>query len=41
MCGILSIDNNEAGIEKKTNQFINDIGDFNNKNVIQCNINHP
>ena len=36
MSGILSIDIDEEDIEKKTNQFINDISDFNNKNIIQC-----
>ena len=35
--GILSIDNDEADLGKKTNQFINDISDFNNKHIIQCN----
>ena len=35
--GILSIDNTEADLEKKTNQFINDISNFNNKHIIQCN----
>ena len=35
--GILSIDNDEADMVKKTNQFINDISDFNNKYIIQCN----
>ena len=34
---ILSIDNYEADVEKKRNQFINDINDFNNKNIIQYN----
>ena len=32
---ILSIDNDEADLGKKTNQFINDISEFNNKNIIQ------
>ena len=35
--GILSIDNDEAYLGKKTNQFINDIVYFNNKHIIQCN----
>ena len=34
--GILSIDTDEVDLEKKTNQFINDISDFNNKHIIQC-----
>ena len=34
---ILSIDNGESDMEKKTHQFINDIRDFNNKQIIQCN----
>ena len=33
---MLSIDIDESYIEKKTNQFINDISDFNNKHIIQC-----
>ena len=33
---ILSIDIDESDIQKKTNQFINDISDFNNKYIIQC-----
>ena len=32
---MLSIDIDEADLEKKTNQFINYISDFNNKHVIQ------
>ena len=32
---ILSIDNYKADLEKKTNQFINDIKNFNNKHIIQ------
>ena len=31
---ILSIDNDEADPEKKTNQFINDISDFNKEHII-------
>ena len=37
LSGILPIDNDEADIEKKTNQFINDGSDFNNKHIIKCN----
>ena len=37
MSGILSIDNDGADLGKKTNQFINDIRDFNNKHIIKCN----
>ena len=37
MSGVLSIDNYEADIGEKTNQFINDISNFNNKHIIQCN----
>ena len=33
---ILSIDIYEAYLEKKTNQFINDISNFNNKHIIKC-----
>ena len=33
---ILSIDIDEADLEKKINQLINDITDFNNKHIIQC-----
>ena len=40
MSHILSIDNNEADLEKKTNQFINDISGFNNKHIIQYNNKH-
>ena len=36
MSGILSIDIDEADLEKKTNKFINGISDFNNKHIIQC-----
>ena len=32
---MLSIDIDEAGLEKKTNQFIDDISDFNKKPSIQ------
>ena len=35
---ILSIENNEADLGKKTNQFINDKIAFNNKHIIKCNI---
>ena len=38
MSGVLSIDNDEADLGKKTNQFINDISNFNNKHIIQCKI---
>ena len=31
LSGILSIDNDEADLEKKRNQFINDISNFNAK----------
>ena len=31
LSGILSFENDEADLEKKTNEFINNIGDFNNK----------
>ena len=37
LSGILSIDNNEAYLGKKTNKFINDISDFNNKHIIHFN----
>ena len=37
MSGILSKDNYEADLGKKKNQFINDISNFNNKHIIQCN----
>ena len=37
LSGILSIDNDEADQGKKTTQFINDINDFNNKNIINWN----
>ena len=37
LSGILFIDNYEADLEKKTNQFINYIIDFNKKHIIQCN----
>ena len=33
---MLSIDIDEADLEKKTNQFINDISNFNDKHIIQC-----
>ena len=33
---MLSIDIAEVYLEKKTNQFINDISDFNNKPIIKC-----
>ena len=33
---MLSIDIDEADLEKKTNQFINYIRNFNNKNISQC-----
>ena len=36
MSGILSIDIDEADLEEKTNQLINDISDFNNKHIMQC-----
>ena len=35
--GIVSIDNGEAYLENKKNQFINDISKFNNKHIIQSN----
>ena len=34
--GMLSIYIDEAYLEKKTNQFINNISNFNNKHIIQC-----
>ena len=37
LSGILSTDNYGADLEKKTNQFTNDISDFNNKHLIKCN----
>ena len=40
MSGILSIDIDEAYLENKTNQFINDISDFNNKRIIQYSNKH-
>ena len=33
--GVLYIDIDGADLEKKRNQFINDISDFNNKHIIQ------
>ena len=36
LSGISSIDMDAADLEKKINQFINDISDFNNKHTIQC-----
>ena len=38
LSGILYIENDEADIEKKTNQFISDKSDFNNKHIIKCDI---
>ena len=37
LSGILSIDNDEANIEKKTNHFISCIRVFNNEHIIQYN----
>ena len=37
LSGILSTDHDEAYLENKTNQLINDISDFLNKHIIQCN----
>ena len=37
MSRILSIDNDEADLENKTNRFINYITGFNNEHIIQCN----
>ena len=37
LSGILSIDNDKADLEKKINQFINGIRDFNNKHIIHFN----
>ena len=34
---MLSIYIDEADLENKTNKFINDISEFNNKHIIQCN----
>ena len=36
MSGMLYIDIDEADIENKTNKFISDISNFNNKHIIQC-----
>ena len=36
MSDMLSMDHDEEDLEKKKNQFINDIRDFNNKHIIQC-----
>ena len=36
MSGILSIDIDEADLEKKKNKSRNDINEFNNKHIIQC-----
>ena len=36
LSGLLSIVIDEADLEKKINQLINDITDFNNKHIIQC-----
>ena len=36
MSGILSIEIDAADIEKKTNQFINDIRYFDNKHIVKC-----
>ena len=36
LSGIFSIDIDDADIEKKRNQFINYIRNFNNKHIIQC-----
>ena len=38
LSGILYIENDEADIEKKTNQFISDKSDFNNKHIIKYKI---
>ena len=38
LSGILSIKNDKADIGNKTNQFINDIIDFNNTHIIKSNI---
>ena len=40
LSGILSIENDEADLGRKTNQSINDKNDFNNKHIIKCNILH-
>ena len=34
--GFLSIIIDETDLETKTNQLVNDIGNFNNKHIIQC-----
>ena len=34
---MLLVDIDKPDLEKKTNQFINYIGDFNKKYIIQCN----
>ena len=36
MSSMLYLDIDEADLEKKKNQFINNIRDFNNKNIIHC-----
>ena len=38
LSGILTIENDKADPGKKTNQFINDKNNFNNKHSIKCNI---
>ena len=40
LSSILSIDNDEADLGKKTNNFINEVSDFNNKHIINCNNEH-
>ena len=36
MSGMLSTVIDESDLENKTNHFINDISDINNKHIIQC-----
>ena len=36
MSGMLSMYIDDEDMKKKTNQFINNISDFNNKHIIQC-----
>ena len=36
LCGLLYIVIDEADLEKRTNQFIDDIHNFHNKHIIQC-----
>ena len=40
ICNQGYIDDDDTDLEKKTNQFINDISNFNNEHIIQCNNKH-